>query len=64
MLTFSSIVATDEARIAFDSAKAQGDIDFDLTTQAVSIEQSCQDILRVVSKDPDLSIALLTPVIG
>lgn len=50
MLTFSSIVATDMAQIAFDSLKAQGgDIDFDFAAQAVSVEQSCRDILQVVS---------------
>ncbi|KAJ4398041.1 hypothetical protein N0V91_010506 [Didymella pomorum] len=41
------IVATDMAQIAFDSLK--GKIDFDFAGQAVSVEQSCQNILEIVS---------------
>jgi hypothetical protein len=47
MLMVSSIVATDMAQIAFDSLK--GKIDFDFAGQAVSVEQSCQNILEIVS---------------
>lgn len=55
MLILSSIVATDMAQIAFESLK--GVVDFDFEAQAVSVEQSCQDILRIVGRlntfDPD-----------
>ncbi|KAF3032464.1 hypothetical protein E8E12_002698 [Didymella heteroderae] len=40
------IVATDMAQIAFESLK--GVVEFDFEAQAVSVEQSCQDILRIV----------------
>jgi hypothetical protein len=46
MLILSSIVATDMARIAFEGLK--GVVDFDFEGQAVSVEQSCQDILGIV----------------
>lgn len=42
----SRIVATDMTQIAFESLKGVVDIDFE--AQAMSVEQSCQDILRIV----------------
>lgn len=44
-LIVSSIVATDMAQIAFESLK--GIVDFDFEAQAMSVEQSCRDILRI-----------------
>ncbi|KAF3034349.1 hypothetical protein E8E11_001734 [Didymella keratinophila] len=41
------IVTTDVAQIAFNSVKDK--IDFDFAGQAVSVEQSCQDVLKIVS---------------
>lgn len=45
-LILYSIVATDMTRIAFEGLK--GVVDFDFEGQTVPVEQSCQDILRIV----------------
>lgn len=46
MLNKSSIVATDMAKTGSDFFESQG---IDVAALAASVEQSCQDMLRVVS---------------
>lgn len=57
MLTCSSMVATEMAKLAFESLKPKG---IDLAPLAVSVEQSCQDILRVASQSRTLCNRMLT----
>lgn len=42
---FLSIVATDKAKVAFEDLKLKG---IDIAPLAVSVEQSCTDILQIV----------------
>ena len=49
MLNKSSMVATDMAKTGYDYFESQGIDVAALAALAASVEQSCQDMLRVVS---------------